>query len=148
MSFIIGVFAVVILFAALAAFSIREGWLGLVLMMVGSVLTWWITSAHRDDNPTHTYALRPAYMVGNSVCTSHEGRIINLNSRTGTNFNPGDFVVVDTVEGRWVYGIYFSGTETIKHWRDMNPSPIQGTIQVLPQQKQSATLEDPTLHDT
>jgi hypothetical protein len=148
MSFVIGVFAIVVFLAALSAFSIREGWLGLVLMMVGSILTWWIIGANRDDNPVHIYSLRPAYMVGNSVCTSHEGRIINLNSATGTNFNPGDFVVIDTIEGRWVYGIYFCEEETIKHWRESNPSPVQGTIQISPPQNQPATEKDPTLNDT
>lgn len=146
MSFVIGIFAVVMLFAALSAFFIREGWLGLILMMVGSVLTWWITSAHRNDSPTHQYTLRPAYMVGNTVCTSYEGRIINLNRTTGTNFSPGDFVVIDKIPGRWVNGIYFCEEETIKHWRESNPSPVPPGLILVPQQP--ATLEDPTLNDT
>lgn len=40
-----------------------------------------------------------------------------------------------------------SAIEDTIDWWDMNPAPVQGMIKVLPN-KQPATLEDPTLHDT
>lgn len=149
MTFLICTLAFLIAIFALAALTCSEYGPSILGLCISVGLVVWAVSANVHDNPKHVYAIKPAYLVGNSVCTSHEGRIINLNSRTGTNFMPGDFVVIDTVPGHWYNGIYFTEEETIKHWKDMKPSSNIGIIPIIPNKKPiQLEPKNGALHDT
>lgn len=69
--------------------------------------------------PEEQWGAASIQLVGNTVCCSHDGNIINLNTQTGCNFMPGDYVVIKATEGQWFLGVYYPETTKFYHWKEL-----------------------------
>ena len=92
---------------------------GIWVMQVCLLSLVWNTVSYNLFKPEEKWCAGSIQLVGNTVCTSYNGNIINLNTQTGCNFMPGDFVVVKSTEGQWFLGVYYPGTTKFYHWKEL-----------------------------
>ena len=104
---------------------------GVYLMQVCLLAVAWNTVSYDLFQPEEKWDAGSIQLVGNTVCTSYNGNIINLNARTGRNFMPGDYVIIKSTESQWFLGVYYPGTTKFYHWKEL-PT---GMIAVKPLEK-------------
>ena len=92
---------------------------GVWLMQLMFLVFVWNTVSYNLFKPEEKWGAGSIQLVGNTVCTSYDGNIVNLNTQTGCNFMPGDFVVVKSTEAQWFLGVYYPGITKFYHWKEL-----------------------------